>query len=175
MLFQGESHFPWRTVENNLAYRLSLAGKPRSEQHARATELCIRVGLNPGEYLSRFPHELSGGQLRRIELAMTLSTCPDIYLLDEPTTGLDYLVKREVQQLIEMVLLRQQSTTVIVTHDVAEAVLLSDRVVILDAGQVRGEMVVDLPSPRIPNQLVAPEMLEIVEKVVAIMREPRQT
>jgi ABC-type nitrate/sulfonate/bicarbonate transport system ATPase subunit len=172
VMFQGSSHFPWRTVERNLSFRLELAGWPKAERQRRAAELCQLVGMEPTVYLRRYPSELSGGQLRRMELAMTFSAVPRLWLLDEATTGLDFLARQDIQKLIEAMMLQSGITTLMVTHDVPEAVRLADLVAVMSGGRICALVPINLPRPRTAGGLpgLEADQARLVDQIVVLMR-----
>lgn len=147
-LFQNDAAFPWRTVERNLAYIFELRGLQEPERRQRAKQLCELVGLEPEQYLHRYPRELSGGQLRRVGLGMALADSPGLLLLDEPTSAADWLTRRQLQSMIQDVVTRTRTTVVAVTHDVEEAVWLSDRILSLRNGRIEKSIDVPLSRPR---------------------------
>lgn len=146
-LFQQDSIFPWRTVEKNLAYSLEARGLPVRERDLQVKELCSAVGL-PLEFLKKFPRELSGGEARRVSIGMALSADADLLLLDEPTSQLDYISRLNLQKLIHQIWTRTRPTIVCVTHDIDEAILLSERIVVLGGGELRELVAMSLPFPR---------------------------
>ncbi len=129
------------TIVRNIGMALELAGKPRPEIKERAAEMLTLVDLPP-DILPRYPWQLSGGQRQRVGLARALANEPSILLMDEPFGALDPLTRAEMQTMLRDLLHRVQKTTLIITHDLEEALYLADRVIFLDAG----EIVADLPS-----------------------------
>jgi NitT/TauT family transport system ATP-binding protein len=149
MVFQQPSLLPWRTVLDNVRYGLELQRRVgRREARARAREFVRLVGLTGFE--DAYPLELSGGMQQRVNLARALATDPEILLLDEPFAALDAQT-REFMQLELLKIWRQTGkTTLFITHDIAEAVYLADRVVVLTArpGRVKTTVDIDLERPR---------------------------
>jgi sulfonate transport system ATP-binding protein len=139
-MFQDARLLPWKRVLDNVAIGL------RPGARARAREVLERVGLS--ERAGDWPAILSGGQRQRVALARALVHRPDLLLLDEPLGALDALTRIEMQQLIESLWRRQGFTALLVTHDVAEAIALADRVVLIEAGRITLDIRVDLPRPR---------------------------
>ena len=121
----------------------------RKSKHHKAHELLKKVGLD--EKAELWPAQLSGGQRQRAPLARALSHTPRILLLDEPLGALDALTRLDMQSLIEQLWLEQGFTTILVTHDVSEAVQLADRIILLDKGHISHQFEVDLPRPRQKN------------------------
>jgi osmoprotectant transport system ATP-binding protein len=135
-VFQEVGLFPHMTIEENVAVVPRLEQWPAARARARAHELLELVGLPPGAYAARRPHELSGGQRQRVGLARALATAPPILLMDEPFGALDPITRAEIRR--EFARLQQQlhTTVVIVTHDVAEAFALGQRVGVMEAGEL---------------------------------------
>jgi len=147
-VFQGDVLFPWKSVLGNVAAGLRFRGVSRREANERARDWIARVGLSGFE--DHYPHQLSGGMRKRTALAQSLITSPEIILMDEPFSALDV----QTRTLMEDELLDLWSTTsasvVFVTHDLEEAIALSDRVCVMTAGPgtVKGVYTIDLPRPR---------------------------
>lgn len=130
--------FPHYTVWDNVALVPKLEGWDQEKIRARAGEILELVGLPPGEFASRYPHELSGGQRQRVGLARALAADPPILLMDEPFGALDPITRAELQKEFAHLHRRLHKTVVFVTHDVSEALLLGDRIALMDAGTLRG-------------------------------------
>jgi osmoprotectant transport system ATP-binding protein len=143
-VIQETGLFPRMTIQRNICISLELAGKPHPEIKERAAEMLTLVGL-PEDVLPRHPWQLSGGQRQRVGLARALANEPNILLMDEPFGALDPLTRAEMQTMLRDLLRRVNKTTLIVTHDLEEALYLADRVVFLDSGQI----VADLPSTEV--------------------------
>jgi NitT/TauT family transport system ATP-binding protein len=148
-LFQADALMPWLNALDNVAIGLLYRGTRKSEAHARAGDWLARVGL--AAHGHRYPHQLSGGMKKRVALAQTLIMDPQILLMDEPFSALDV----QTRQLMENELLElwsaDRKSVVFITHDLEEAISLSDRVVVLSAGPAThpiGEYTIDLPRPR---------------------------
>ncbi|MQY31434.1 ABC transporter ATP-binding protein [Nocardia aurantia] len=139
MMFQEDRLLPWRTVLQNV--QLGVRGR-----RDRATELLEAVGLAGRE--RDWPLELSGGQRQRVALARALLHRPDVLLLDEPFGALDAVTRVTMQQLLERLLAEQPRTVVLVTHDVEEALILSDRVLLLTSEGITRDLRIDRPRPR---------------------------
>jgi osmoprotectant transport system ATP-binding protein len=140
-VIQETGLFPHMRIQRNVWMSLELAGKPREEMKRRADEMLELVGLGEG-FAQRFPWQLSGGQRQRAGLARALAGDPGVLLMDEPFGALDPLTRAEMQTMLRELLRRLGKTTLIVTHDLDEALYLADRVVLLEAGRV----VADLPA-----------------------------
>jgi osmoprotectant transport system ATP-binding protein len=143
-VIQETGLFPRMTIARNIGMALELAGKPRPEIKQRAAEMLDLVGL-PEDVLPRYPWQLSGGQRQRVGLARALANEPQVLLMDEPFGALDPLTRAEMQTMLRDLLHRIHKTTLIVTHDLEEALYLADRVILLDSGHI----VADLPSTEV--------------------------
>lgn len=149
MVFQHFGLYPWKTVLDNVTFPLILRKTPTVEANAIAREQLSRVGLSK-EFERSHPHQLSGGMQQRVGLARALATDADILLMDEPFGAIDAQTREFLQDDLSRLCSQSAKTVVIVTHDIDEAVLLADRVLVLTSapGQVREIVDVDLPSPR---------------------------
>ena len=129
VVFQEYALFPWLTVEQNIGYGLEMLGSPRCERDKVVHDLIRTVNLQGFEL--RFPRELSGGMKQRVAIARTLACNPGVLLLDEPFGALDSQTRESMQDELRRLWLRERKTVVMVTHDVDEAVYLSERVVVM--------------------------------------------
>ena len=148
-LFQADALFPWKTAVENVAIGLETAGTPASEARPRARDWLKRVGL--GAFADRYPHMLSGGQRKRVGLAQVLIRDPKILLMDEPFGPLDAQTRQIMGNLLLDLWSADRKAVLFVTHDLEEAIALSDRVVIMSAGpaaRIIGDWRVPLPRPR---------------------------
>ncbi len=148
-LFQAEALFPWKTALDNVAIGLEIAGTPHADAHARAEAWLRRVGLTG--FGGRYPHMLSGGQRKRVGLAQVLIRDPKILLMDEPFGPLDAQTRQIMGNLLLDLWSADRKAVLFVTHDLEEAIALSDRVVIMSAGpaaRIIGEWQVPLGRPR---------------------------
>ena len=126
--------FPTMTVEQNVSVVPQLEGWSPERQRTRAHELLDLVGLPPGEFAERWPHELSGGQQQRVGVARALALEPPVVLMDEPFGALDAVTRNELQTLVRRIQRELQQTLLLVTHDIAEAAVLGTRIGVLDDG-----------------------------------------
>jgi NitT/TauT family transport system ATP-binding protein len=172
-LFQADSLMPWRSALDNVAAGPEFAGVPRALARQRAEEWLVRVGL--AGHGQKYPHQMSGGMKKRAQLAQTLVIDPPILLMDEPFSALDV----QTRQLMENELLAlwqgSRKSVLFITHDLEEAISLSDRVVILSAGPATrpiAEFTIDLPRPRDVAEIrMTPHFLQLQERIWAVMRE----
>lgn len=148
VVFQEYALFPWLTVARNVAYPLIERGIKRREADRQARDWLDRVGLLASA--DRHPHQLSGGMKQRVALIRVLANEPRILLMDEPFAALDALTRTSLQQEVERLWSQAKSTAVFITHNVEEAILLGDRVVVMSSnpGRVKEVIDVDLPRPR---------------------------
>src|SRR6267154_2005063 len=148
-LFQAEALFPWKTALENVAIGLEIAGTPKADARARAEKWLSRVGI--GGFGDRYPHMLSGGQRKRVGLVQVLIRDPKILLMDEPFGPLDAQTRQIMGNLLLDLWNADRKAVLFVTHDLEEAIALSDRVVIMSAGPaagIIGDWKVALPRPR---------------------------
>src|ERR1700730_12877289 len=148
-LFQAEALFPWKTAVQNVAIGLEVAGVARGEARARARQWLKRVGL--AQFADRYPHMLSGGQKKRVGLAQVLIRDPKFLLMDEPFGPLDAQTRQIMGNLLLDLWSADRKAVLFITHDLEEAIALSDRVAIMAAGpnsRILGEWKIDLPRPR---------------------------
>jgi NitT/TauT family transport system ATP-binding protein len=172
-MFQAESLMPWRNARDNVLAGLQFAGVPEDESRRRADEWLGRVGLTGFE--TRYPHELSGGMRKRVALAQMLILDPEIMLMDEPFAALDV----QTRQLMENELLElwsaDRKSVMFITHDLEEAIALSDRVIVLSAGPATrpiGEFIIDLPRPRDVNEIrMTPRFVELHTDIWRVMKD----
>ena len=172
-LFQSEALMPWRNTLDNVTAGLEFRGVPLEEARVRANDWLRRVGLTG--FGHRYPHQLSGGQRKRVSLAQTLIMDPQIILMDEPFSALDV----QTRQLMENELLElwqaDRKSVVFITHDLEEAIALSDRVVVLAAGPEThpiGDYRIDLPRPRDVSEIrMTPRFIELHSKIWHAMKD----
>ena len=148
ILFQDANLMPWRRVRDNMALALELAGLPRQARHAAVRELLPTLGLEGFELA--WPGELSGGMAQRVAIGRVLLQGPELLLLDEPFGALDSLTREQLGLDLLRMWARDQPTVLMVTHDINEAVLLADRVLVLSPrpGRLVADVAVPLPRPR---------------------------
>jgi NitT/TauT family transport system ATP-binding protein len=148
MVFQEESTFPWRTVADNVAFPLELIGMPKTKRAERARYFIKMVGLDGFE--KRYPGELSGGMRQRVSLARTLASEPKILLMDEPFAALDEQTRLLLGDKVLQIQQQLKQTTLLITHNITEAVQMSDRILVMTyrPGKVKRIVDIDLPRPR---------------------------
>lgn len=167
MMFQAATLMPWRTVRQNIALPLELGGAAADEYTQVAHELLQPLGL--GEFGDAYPHELSGGMAQRVALGRVLVQNPAVMLLDEPFGALDALTREKISMDLLSLWQARMSTVLMVTHDIQEAVLLSDRVIVLSSrpGKIVRDLTVKLPRPRTLDMTYTPEFLSMVKDLRA--------
>ena len=133
---QGHGLFPHRTVAQNIATVPRLLGWPRAQIDARVDELLDLFQLDPAAFRDRMPHQLSGGQAQRVGVARALAARPDLLLMDEPFGALDPLIRAKAQADLKTIQRRLGTTLILVTHDMAEAVALGDRIAVMEGGKL---------------------------------------
>jgi NitT/TauT family transport system ATP-binding protein len=151
ILFQDDALLPWKTARDNVALGLSLNGVPRGEALARADLWLERLGL--AGFGHRFPRHLSGGQRKRVALAQVLAREPRLLLMDEPFASLDAIVRARIIQDVAALVDRERISVLLVTHDLEEAISLSDHIYLLSQGpraRVTRDYPTPLPRPRDP-------------------------
>jgi NitT/TauT family transport system ATP-binding protein len=158
LVFQKDSVFPWMRVIDNASYGLTCRGVPKDERLEIARRYLRHVGLGQVEH--SWPRELSGGMLKRVAVATVFANAPKVLLLDEPFGSLDYVTKLQLHQVLLDLWGEDRPTVFFVTHDVDEALLLADRIVVMKAGQVVDDRLVNLDRPRTVESLVLPEAVE---------------
>src|ERR671937_156758 len=148
MIFQEESTFPWRNVIDNVAFPLEIAGMPKAERVARARRFVSLVGLDGFE--NRYPAELSGGMRQRVGMARTLASEPKILLMDEPFAALDEQTRLLLGDKVLQIQQDLKQTTLLITHNLTEAVQLSDRILVMTyrPGKTKRIVEIKLPRPR---------------------------
>jgi len=128
-MLQRDALFPWRTVEGNIFLPLEVKKRNTPEKREKAVELAVKYGLK--DFLKKTPKELSGGMRQRVALIRTLAAEPEILLLDEPFSALDYQTRLEVCDDVQGIIKSEKKTALLVTHDISEAIALSDKVIVL--------------------------------------------
>ncbi|TKG72138.1 ABC transporter ATP-binding protein [Prauserella endophytica] len=168
VVFQDPSLYPWRTVGRNVELGLELAGLPKGRRRAVAQEHLELVGLPDAG--NKYPRQLSGGMRQRVGIARALATRPDVLLMDEPFGAVDHLTRLQLQHDLLRLWAEDTRTVVFVTHDVAEAIVLADRIVLLTPGPGRIARTWDVPRPR-PRTLGDPGLTALREEIYAQLED----
>jgi NitT/TauT family transport system ATP-binding protein len=171
VVFQEYALFPWLTVQQNVEFGLRERGTPRSERKERVRLQIASVGLSGFE--RRYPHELSGGMRQRVALARVLVNDPKILLMDEPFAALDAQTRSMMQQELLGVWSAERRTAIFITHNIEEAILLGDRVVVMTArpGRIKEIVAIELPRPR---DVTSAEFNEIRRRIGALLEDEVQ-
>src|SRR5215471_3995394 len=156
MVFQEESTFPWRTVLENVAFPLEIAGQPKQQRREQAKKFIKLVGLDGFE--NRYPAELSGGMRQRVSMARTLASQPKILLMDEPFAALDEQTRLLLGDKVLQIQQQLKQTTLLITHNITEAVQLADRILVMTyrPGTLKRMVDIKLPRPR-SSEIVSSE------------------
>src|SRR6266550_2205418 len=172
MVFQSASLLPWRTVWANITYGVNLQNTLDPQHKDKVESLIDMVGLRGFE--GRYPSELSGGMQQRANLARALAVDPDVLLLDEPFASVDAQTREKLQVELTQIWQRTQKTMLFVTHDIAEAVFLSDKVVVFSArsAQMRETINIDIPRPRSLETKLSPVLQGYVKRVWNLIDAP---
>ena len=172
-LFQSDALFPWRTALDNVAMGLELRGVNQAESRERAHDWLRRVGLSA--HAAKYPHEMSGGMRKRAALAQTLILEPRMLLMDEPFSALDVQTRQLMENELLALWAQDRRCVLFVTHDLEEAIALSDRVVVLSAGPASrpvAEYEVDLPRPRDVQEIsMHPRFVELHRSIWSALKQ----
>ena len=167
MIFQDYAVFPWMTVLQNVTFTLKLRGIPAAQRQERAIHFLRQTGLDGS--LSKYPSQLSGGMRQRLALARALSVEPKIILMDEPFAAVDALTRERLQDDLLRLWESTGITIVLVTHDVDEALYLSDEVIIFSPspGTIRNRFTIDLPRPRRRSD---PQLSQLQQRILKLLK-----
>ncbi len=172
-MFQADSLMPWRTALANVSAGLQFHGVPDDQAAAQAHEWLRRVGL--GGFVDRYPHQMSGGMRKRVSLAQTLVLDPDIILMDEPFSALDIQTRQLMENELLDIWQAKKKAVLFITHDLDEAIAMSDRVVVMSAGpgsHPMGDFTIDMERPRDVAEIkTTPKFLELHAAIWAVLRE----
>jgi ABC-type nitrate/sulfonate/bicarbonate transport system ATPase subunit len=168
-MLQKDLLLPWRTVTENIVLGASLHGRVSRAERAEAVELAQRYGL--ADFVDHYPHALSGGMRQRVALMRTLAFHKDVMLLDEPFGALDSQTRLRMQQWLLEVWQQEGRTILFITHDVDEAIFLSDRVLVMSArpGHIRAEFDVPLARPRGFELLTSDEFTDLKREILSLI------
>jgi NitT/TauT family transport system ATP-binding protein len=170
MVFQGYTLYPWLTVANNVAFGLQFRNLSKAEQRDRVHYFLNVVGLS--NFANSYPKQLSGGMKQRVAIARALANEPAVLLMDEPFGALDAQTKEQMQQFLLQLWRQTHVTVLMITHDVEEAIYLSQRVYVMSAhpGKIKSEMHIPLPEERDLDIKLTPAFIEIKRQVVHGLR-----
>lgn len=171
VVFQQYSLFPWMTVRRNVEFGLRMRGLSRSECETQARTLLGLAGLLSFE--NHYPDQLSGGMKQRVGIVRALATSPQVLLMDEPFGALDSQTRVVMQEILTNMWQQLRLSVLFITHDIDEAIFLSDRIYVMTArpGRIKSEMVVPLPRPRTPEMTSTPQFAAMVRNIRALIRE----
>jgi NitT/TauT family transport system ATP-binding protein len=172
-MFQADALMPWYSALRNVTAGLDFRGVPPVEARLRGEEWLARVGLQ--QFGDRYPHQLSGGMRKRVALAQTLILDPDIILMDEPFSALDIQTRQLMENEVLELWSARKKAVLFITHDLDEAIAMSDRVIVLSAGPAThpiGEFTIDLPRPRDVAEIRAhPRFVELHAQIWSVLRD----
>ena len=165
VVFQEESTLPWRTVQENVEFAMQMGGVDRVERRRRATEAIELVGLIGFD--GAYPSQLSGGMRQRVALARTLAVQPEVVLMDEPFAALDQQTRIFLGAEVRRIWAQTHQTVLFVTHDISEAILLSEQIWVMSyrPGQIIDVIDVDLPEERAPSIVSSPRFNDLHNRV----------
>jgi NitT/TauT family transport system ATP-binding protein len=172
MVFQGYTLFPWRTVKENVMFGLEMQDKGKTDAEGAAREWLEMVGLSRFE--DSYPHELSGGMKQRVAIARALAANPKVLIMDEPFGALDAITRCKMQSYLMQIWKRVDITILFITHDLDEAIYLSDRILVLgvNPGGVREFIENPVPRPRSIEQFLSPEFLALKHRLDELIHAP---
>ncbi len=171
MVFQSYTLYPWLTVAENIAFGLKIRKLPKAQRNERVRYYLEVVGLS--DFADAYPKQLSGGMKQRVAIARALATQPEVLLMDEPFGALDAQTKEQMQQFLLALWRRTHVTVLMITHDVEEAIFLSQKVYIMGThpGTIRQAIAIDLPETRDLESKLSTEFLTIKREVIHSLRE----
>ncbi len=171
VVFQQYSLFPWMTVRKNVEFGLKIQGVSASERETKARTLLGLAGLLHFE--NHYPEQLSGGMKQRVGIVRALSVSPQVLLMDEPFGALDSQTRVVMQEILTNMWQRLRISVLFITHDIDEAIFLSDRIYVMTArpGRIKSEIVVPLPRPRTAAMTSTPEFTDLVHTIKGLIRE----
>ena len=171
VVFQQYSLFPWMTVRKNVEFGLKMKGLGQNQREAAARSLLGMAGLLAFE--NHYPDQLSGGMKQRVGIVRALATSPQVLLMDEPFGALDSQTRVVMQEILTNMWQRLRISVLFITHDIEEAVFLSDRIYVMTArpGRIKSEIVVPLPRPRTPEMTATPQFMQLVRTIKTLIRE----
>jgi NitT/TauT family transport system ATP-binding protein len=170
MVFQSQGLFPWMSVLDNVAFGLEMQGMDRAARHRQARDFLEKVGLK--DFVGAYPHTLSGGMRQRVAILRAFLADPEILLMDEPFGMLDAQTRLVMQEELLGLWQQRRHTVVYVTHDIEEAILLGDRILVMSGrpGRIMADMPIDLPRPR-ERERVLPRATGLRLKIWGMLRD----
>ena len=169
MLFQADTLFNWMRIRDNVEFGLKARRVPRSERAGTVESLLAAVGLT--EYAKAWPKQLSGGMRRRAAIAAIFANEPQVLLMDEPFTGLDFARRNALYEVLLELWQRVHNTIFCITHDLDEALTIATRLVVVVKGQIVLDEALDMPYPRTPEMLAAPDLVQLRVRVLTHLEE----
>jgi len=171
MVFQSYTLFPWLTVRKNVEYGPHRAGIDAVKRREISDHYLSEIGLSA--FADHYPKQLSGGMMQRVAIARALANDPDILLMDEPFGALDSQTRRTMQKLLLRVWEHSHKTVAFVTHDIDEAILLGDRVLVMTArpGRIKADIPIEIPRPRDPEIMLEPEFIALKRQIIDQLRD----
>jgi len=167
MVFQEDTVFPWMTVAENVAFGLKAQGVAKTQRQKEIAKWLAAVGLQ--DYGGSWPKELSGGMRKRVALATVFATGAPVLIMDEPFGALDYVTRLSLHNVLLDLWQRTHCTIVFVTHDIEEALVLGDRILVVRNGMIAEDMEVNLPRPRHEDERASPEAVSITKRIVGLL------
>jgi NitT/TauT family transport system ATP-binding protein len=171
VVFQQYSLFPWMTVRKNVEFGLKMQGRPPAQRETAARTLLGMAGLLAFE--NHYPDQLSGGMKQRVGIVRALATGPEVLLMDEPFGALDAQTRVVMQEILTNMWQQLKISVLFITHDIDEAVFLSEKIYVMTArpGRIKAEIPVPLPRPRTPDMSASPTFLALVRQIKSLIRE----
>ncbi|HJV60394.1 MAG TPA: ABC transporter ATP-binding protein [Albitalea sp.] len=171
VVFQQYSLFPWMTVRKNVEFGLKMQGKSPAQRETAARTLLGMAGLLAFE--NHYPDQLSGGMKQRVGIVRALATSPEVLLMDEPFGALDSQTRVVMQEILTNMWQQLQLSVLFITHDIEEAVFLSEKIYVMTArpGRIKAEIPVPLPRPRTPDMTASPTFLALVRQIKSLIRD----
>jgi NitT/TauT family transport system ATP-binding protein len=171
VVFQQYSLFPWMTVRKNVEFGLKMKGLGQNQREAAARSLLGMAGLLAFE--NHYPDQLSGGMKQRVGIVRALATSPQVMLMDEPFGALDSQTRTVMQEIRTNMWQQLQLSVLFITHDIEEAIFLSEKVYVMTArpGRIKAEIPIPLPRPRTPEMTASPTFQALVRQLKALIRE----
>jgi len=171
VVFQQYSLFPWMTVRKNVEFGLKMQGHGQNQRESAARSLLGMTGLLSFE--NHYPDQLSGGMKQRVGIVRALATSPQVMLMDEPFGALDSQTRTVMQEILTNMWQQLQLSVLFITHDIEEAIFLSEKVYVMTArpGRIKAEIPIPLPRPRTPEMTASPTFQALVRQLKALIRE----